>query len=325
VTPWGAIVDVVQFAIGEQSQSDPRLVALALEQHGVVAFGQLLALGYTKQAIQTLVAKGWLRRAHRGVYAVGIFPLSVKGQWMAAALACSAHGRRAALSHAAAAALHDLRTTPSGLVDVTATGRHKVKGLRCHLARTLDPLDVTVIDGIPVTTVARLLLDQAETLTRQRLRTLLEATLRREVFDLTEVNATIERNPGRHGIGPLRAAIAEVADEPPWTQSEKERHFLEFCRAYGIPEPSCNVVVNGEVVDFYWPAAELIVEVDGWDSHKGRGSFENDRRKDAKHQVAGSRVLRYTARRIDREASAVEAEIRTMLSASRAGGAASGR
>ena len=75
---------------------------------------QLLALGYTKREIQTLVAKGWLRRVYRGVYAVGMFPPSVKGQWMAAVLACAARDAGAVLSHAAAAALHDLRTVPGG-------------------------------------------------------------------------------------------------------------------------------------------------------------------------------------------------------------------
>jgi very-short-patch-repair endonuclease len=287
----------------------------------MVALEQLLALGYTKREIQTLVAKGWLRRVYRSVYAVGIFPPSIKGRWMAAVLACTARDARAALSHAAAAALHDLRTVP-GAIDVTATGRHSVPGVRSHRARVLDPEDVTVVEGIPVTTVARLLLDQAEALSAQKLRTLLEATLHRNLFDLNAINATIARNPGRHGIAPLLRAIGELPDESPWTQSEKERQFLEFIRARGLPEPSCNVVVNGEVVDFYWPAARLIVEVDGWDSHKRRGSFEDDRRKDAKHHVAGSQVLRYTAQRIDREPRAVEGEIRTMLRRGSAGAAA---
>lgn len=289
---------------------DARLAALAECQHGVVSRAQLKELGHADRAIHHRVATARLHRIHRGVYAVGHRRLSVKARWMAAVLAC---GQDAVLSHADAAALHDLRTVPSGMVHITAPSVHVVPGIRCHRARDLDPLDCTVVDAIPVATVARVLLDQAETLNRQRLRTLVEATLRREVFDLTQIKATIARNPGRHGIAPLIEALDSVADEAPWTQSEKERHFLEFVRAHGLPEPSVNVVVLDEPVDFFWPGSQLIVEVDGWEFHKTREAFEADRVKDAKHHVAGYPVLRHTARRIDRDPTAVAAEIRAML------------
>jgi very-short-patch-repair endonuclease len=312
----------VHFTRAYSDSDDPRLWEVADRQHGVVSWEQLGALGYDKDAVRRLVAKGWLHRVHRGVYAVGHPRLSVKGQWMAAVLAC---GPGAALSHAHAAALHDLRTTPSGLIDVTAPGRRHVTGVRCHRARMLDPQDVTVVDGIPVTTVARVLLDQAERLSPQRLRTLLETTLRRDLFDLDQIMATIARNPGRQGIAPLTEALADLPDEAPWTQSEKERHFLEFARAYGLPEPSVNVVVLKDPVDFFWPAAKLIVEVDGWESHKTHAAFEADRVKDAKHHVAGYLVLRITARRIDRDAPAVAGEIRALLRRGSELVAASGR
>ncbi len=304
------------------NSDDPRLSELARRQHGVVSWAQLWGLGYGKRRVHDLVRKRWLHRLSRGVYAVGHTRLTVKGRWLAAVLAC---GAGAVLSHAPAAALHDLRTTPSGLIDVTAPRRRHVAGARCHRARTLHPDDVTVIDAIPVTTVARTLLDQAEQLSAQRLRTLLEAALRRDVFDLGEIQATIARNPGRHGIAPLAEALTHLADEAPWTQSEKERHFLEFVRAHDLPEPSCNVIVDGESVDFHWPAASLIVEVDGYEFHKTRPVFEDDRRKDAQHQVAGFPVLRYTARRIDRDAAAVAHEIEAMLRRGSEPVAASGR
>jgi very-short-patch-repair endonuclease len=313
---------VVHFTRAYSDSDDPRLWELADRQHGVVSWEQLWALGYDKDAVRRLVAKGWLHRVYRGVYAVGHTRLSVKGQWMAAVLAC---GPGAALSHAHAAALHDLRTTPSGLIDVTAPGRRHVTGVRTHRARTLDPHDVTVVDAIPVTSVARVMLDQAERLSPQRLRTLLETTLRRDLFDLNQIMATIARNPGRHGISPLTEALADLPDEAPWTQSEKERHFLEFARAHGLPEPSVNVVVLNDPVDFFWPAAKLIVEVDGWESHKTHAAFEVDRLKDAKRHVAGYLVLRITARRIDHDASAVAGEIRALLRRGSALAAASGR
>jgi very-short-patch-repair endonuclease len=277
----------------------------------VVSGEQLRALGYTKYAVYRLVVKGWLHRLSQGVYAVGHTRLSVKGQWMAAVLAC---GPGAVLSHAPAAALHDLRTTPSGLIDVTAPGRRHPPGVRSHRARTLDPQDVTVIDAIPVTTVARTLLDQAERLSAQRLRTLLEATLRQEVFDLTSIEATIARNPGRHGIAPLTEALTHLADEAPWTQSELERAMLELIRDAGLPEPQVNVVVDGDVVDFFWPRHNVIVEVDGWDTHRSHAAFTADRRRDANHTTAGRRrVARFVHDDVAHRAATVSAQLTVLL------------
>jgi very-short-patch-repair endonuclease len=139
------------------------------------------------------------------------------------------------------------------------------------------------------------------------------------------IEATIARNPGRHGIARLTEAITYLADEAPWTPSHKERHFLELIRAHGLPEPSVNVVVLQDPVDFFWPASKLIVEVDGWEFHKTHEAFEADRVKDAKHHVAGFTVLRITARRIDRDAPAVAGEIRALLRRGSEPWAASGR
>src|SRR4051812_18754498 len=88
--------------------SDRPIAALAARQHGVVARGQLRGLGYKETAIANRVAAGRLHRIHRGVYAVGHPLLSARGRWMAATLA---GGRGAVLSHAAAAALWELRAT----------------------------------------------------------------------------------------------------------------------------------------------------------------------------------------------------------------------
>ena len=92
------------------------------------------ALGFSVQAIKTLVRRGRLHRIHRGVYAVGHTSLNARGRWMAAVLAC---GSGAVLSHRDAAALHDLRPIGSGRIDVTARSRRTIKGVRGHTTRGL--------------------------------------------------------------------------------------------------------------------------------------------------------------------------------------------
>jgi predicted transcriptional regulator of viral defense system len=85
---------------------DKIVAELAERQHGVVAARQLAALGISRNAVSARAQAGRLHRVHRGVYAVGHPVLTVNGRRMAAVLAA---GPGAALSHASAAALREIR------------------------------------------------------------------------------------------------------------------------------------------------------------------------------------------------------------------------
>jgi very-short-patch-repair endonuclease len=182
-----------------------------------------------------------------------------------------------------------------------------------HNVRALHPRDVTRLNGIPVTSVHRTLLDVAENGTPRELRLALDAADRRELLDRRELDAVIERAPGRHGIPVLKAVFAALIGPAPWTQSEFERHFLSFAREAGLPEPQFNVLVAGELVDAVWPRARLIVELDTYGTHGGRTQFEADRRRDAGLLLAGYRVVRITQRRLTEEPDRVRAELEALL------------
>jgi very-short-patch-repair endonuclease len=74
------------------------------------------------------------------------------------------------------------------------------------------------------------------------------------------------------------------------------------------------VLVGGHLVDFHWPAARLVAEVDSYGYHRGRASFENDRRRDTDLALAGQRTIRLTQRRIAIDATALQADLRALLS-----------
>lgn len=86
-----------------------------------------------------------------------------------------------------------------------------------------------------------------------------------------------------------------------------------LCDERKLPPPSLNVEVLGRKVDAFWPAKQLIVELDCFAYHHHRAAFERDRAWDAALQTAGYRAVRLTHRRLDREANAVEAELRRLL------------
>jgi very-short-patch-repair endonuclease len=292
------------------ASDDARLAALAAEQHGVVSRRQLYDLGYARSGIARRVAKRRLLRIHHGVYAVGHKRLTAKGRWMAAVLAC---GPGAVLSHREAAALYDLRQIGGGPVNVTAPGRHKLPGIRCHGSRALDPRDTTTADGIPVTTLARTYLDLAEVVNGRRLLEALETGQRQDKLDVHAIEAVIARNPGRHGISPLKDAIAQLTDDPPLIQSPLEQAFREIIRRHHLPQPQFNVYVEGELVDAVWPDHRLVVEVDGWRFHCDKRAFETDRRRDRKLVRAGWLVVRFTYADVTEDPAGVACELSELL------------
>ena len=244
------------------------------------------------------------------MYAVGHTRLMARGRWMAAVLAC---GPGALLSHLDGGALRDLRRIGSGLVHVTALGRHNIPGIRCHWARTIHPDDRDEVDGIPVTSLARTYLDLAEILSLPRLIEALEAGERQNKLDVGAIRALIARSPGRRGIPPLTDALDQVADDAPWLQSEVERAFRELIRSHSLPEPQYNVYAEGELADAVWADDRLVAEVDGWAFHRGKRSFADDRRRDRKLVKAGWRVVRFTADEVSYGPDAVAAELSGLL------------
>jgi len=290
--------------------SEAGIAALAARQHGVATRRQLLALGFSRHAIDRWIASGRLHPIYRGVYAVGHANLSRRGRWMAAVLAC---GDEAVLSHRSAGALWDIAPTSSPLTDVTVPrGRSGHRRIRLHQVRRLTDDDRTVHDAIPVTSVARTLFDLAEVFDARRLERALERAERLQLFDLRAIEGQIERGRGRRALKRI-VPVLGASHPAPQTRSELERDFLDLCRSTDLPAPQVNVIVEGYEVDALWPDQRLIVELDSFEYHRTRAAFERDRARDTALQLAGHRVLRITWRRLRDEPGAVATAIRTLL------------
>lgn len=300
-----------------EAQNDVRRVVagLAEQQYGVVARKQLLAAGMTRNAVRKWIQRGTLVRLHRGVYALGHRRLQRHGHWMAAVLAA---GDGAVLSHRDAAALHSLRRPHDGIAtDVTTTGRAgKTPVLAVHQAVALAGEDRTVVDGIPVTSVARTLVDLAGVVGKQTLAAALNEAERGSMLDVGAIERVLERTRGRRGRGHanLRAVLREYREHgPALTRSELERAFLDLLEANGLPRPRTNVRRLGHEVDACWPTRRVIVELDGWQHHRTRAEFEADRERDAELEAAGWRIIRVTARQITRRPAAVLRNVRALV------------
>jgi hypothetical protein len=280
--------------------------AVAPGHHCVVSLEELRVVGYTKSEIQTRIRRGQLHRLHRAVYAIGHTQLTAKGRWRAAVLAC---GIGALLSHRPAAALHEVMTIPVGLIDVMAPRRRHHAGLRTHLGE----YPATVVDGIPVTTLPVTYLHLAATLPARRLDRVLEQAQRRNLFDAGPIHDLLDSCLGHPGRPALQRALEQLADEPEFLQSELERRFKELCDDHGIPRPLFNQFVGQHLVDCLWRRAKVIVEVDGWDTHRTRRAFEDDRARDVELTLLGYTVLRFTWRQIKETPDLIAAALAKLL------------
>lgn len=241
------------------------------------------------------VRRGRLVKLHRGVYAVGHARLRREGHWLAAVLAVGPQG---VLSHRDAAGLHALRPANHSRIDVTTlSDRRAVPGIRVHRTRSLDAPDITTVQCIPVTTVARTLVDLAGTVPPDHLAKAIKEADRQHRFDLTAVEAALQRTRGRRGPGhrALREAIEEhAALGLDATRSSLEDAFLRLLRDAGLPKPATNADVEGLEVDAVWRKQRIAAELDGWASHHTRHAFQQDRERDATLTAAGWRVVRFT-------------------------------
>lgn len=293
------------------------IAELAERQHGVIVASQLYSLGFSEDQVRTRAQNGWLHRLHRGVYAVGHRRLAREGRWMAAALAC---GPGAVLSHQAAGELWKLRRSreaaPSEPIDVTipsGRGVRKRRGLIVHRIPSLRRDETTSRIGIPVTTPARTLLDLATFLPSRQLERAADEAERLRLCGISDLAAVAEAHAGRAGAGALSRLLREHAVGATATRNDFEERFLALCRRHRLPQPGVNVPLLDYVVDFLWPEARLVIEVDGRGTHGTRRAFQADRDRDGRLAVAGYRILRFTWWDVTRRPAVVADRVRRLL------------
>jgi hypothetical protein len=211
------------------------------------------------------------------------------------------------VSYRCAAALHEIRGTAQSNIDVTVRGRshRKHAGIDVHRSTTLTPTDVTTVNGIPCTTVARTLLDLAQVIKGRPLERALDQAEILQLLDLAALDDQIKRNKPRLAAKRLQAVLEQhyIGSTPTW--SELEELLLAACRRRDLPMPEVNALIapdDGDPiamrVDFVWRSHRVIVETDGHGTHHTRQAFEEDRRRDQRLFAAGWIVMRVTWRQL---------------------------
>jgi predicted transcriptional regulator of viral defense system len=281
----------------------------------MVSTKQLAALGYTRSSVAKAAKVGRLHRVHRGVYVVGHQRLTWHGRCMAAVLTASP----CVASHLSAGWLWGLLQSQPGTLHVTCRqSRHAKRPFVTHTAG-LARADLTRRDGIPVTSLARTILDLAVDSRERTVRRFIRRADEDKTFDLRAMEDLLARTKGHRGQAKVRAAL-EIYDETPvFTRSDLEKRFFEVVTAAGLPAPSMNCFVAGYEIDAWWESACFGVELDIYETHGSRLSFEEDRERDDELLLAGIETTRVTGSRLAREPDAVVESVRRHL-ARRSGG-----
>lgn len=292
---------------------DLLLAELASGQHGVVARWQLVTAGVSRGAIDGRIGRR-LHPIHRGVYAVGYPVSSIESRWMAAALAA---GPDAVLSHRSAAQLWGLLSRSRHRAEVTRSTYLRPHSFICSHRSVLPDDERTVIDGIPVTTVPRTVLDFAGTAQRRQVERVLNEVEVQGLTDRLSIPDLLARYPRRRGTAVLRELLDEGAESGGVTENDFEELFVPLLDSHGLPRPRFNadIAVSGRFfrADCLWRKERLIVELDGRAAHGTRKAFESDRERDRLLMVDGWLVMRITWRQLRTQQSAIASDLRKAL------------
>lgn len=173
--------------------------------------------------------------------------------------------------------------------------------------------DITIIEGIQVTSAARTLLDMAPRTRPKSLTRYINDGRRTHLLAPEDLADVAARNPTHPGA-PILNIHAANPHNP--TRSGLEDRFLRFCERYNLPTPLINTMLYGYEVDAYFPVEKVIVELDSEEFHMY--SFESDRERDATMLLHGIVTIRVTDERLTERPAREADRMHAILAARRA-------
>jgi len=229
-----------------------------------------------------------------------------------------ASGPEALLSHRTAAALWGLHGYSGGAVHVSVP-RKSTSTKRIYRHFSPVPKDERAVEeAIPATSVHRTIFDLAAAASVDEVAAMVKEAEYLNRWDRLSLPDLLERYPGKRGSRKIRLALQRLEEEPSGREHSKlEQRFAPFLRRHRLPLPRFNdwIVLGPKrfQVDCHWPGAGRIVELDGWQGHRTRSAFRDDRARDRALTAAGYSVTRLTWNQLDDEPEAVASDLRRLL------------
>jgi hypothetical protein len=203
---------------------------------------------------------------------------------------------------------------------VARTVAPELRGVTVHRIADLSARWIVEIDGMPVTTPARTLVDLGAVLPLGSVSRALDRAIGRQLVSLAEARSALNAvaRKGRTGVGILRLLLDE-RQAGPATTTVLEARMGTLVRLHGLPEPVPEFTVLDEHgqfvgrVDFAYPEIKYAIEVDGYEPHASLTAFRHDRARQNDLVDLGWTVHRFTWSDVDRHPSRVALRIRQLL------------
>jgi len=296
-----ALIDFLSHTLGMLGDMTSIEVVQKLmeRQYGLITNGQAVAAGFSDGQIRRRVrSRQWLP-ARPGVYAAAGCPRTYEQAVLAVILSIGS----ALASHESAAFLSNFPRLDDRALEVSTDLPRVVRldGVVAHRSALLFDEDRSVCRLIPSTSRARTLVDMSGRVPLDTLGRMLDDQLRHGL-DLRAVHRCIRRLPPAPGRRPsvIHALLATrlVGYDP--GDSDLETKVLRWIVAAGLapPRQQFRVRVEGRTckIDLAYPDLKIAIELDGWDTHRTRSAFDDDRARANALVLAGLIVIRFTSR-----------------------------
>lgn len=295
-----------------------RLFDIARTQAGVVTLRDVVAAGLPMSTFRDRARREDWQRQFPGTWLIPGAPASPQAARWSAVLA---NQPNASISHGTAATVHELEraqhVAPIHVLVPYGRRADPAPGLVQHRSRRLGPDDIARVDGLPVTTIPRTIMDLAAGMPTWRIEAMMLTARQRGGLDIEEVVHQHERRPGLHGARRYLAAARLLAEDG--ADSILERRTRQLVTEAGFSPSSGPHAVDcpGGVlhVDIAFPSHRFGIECDGFGPHGTRRAFERDRERWRRLQQAGWRLTWVTWHLLHTDPTAVLAEVRTALAA----------
>ena len=307
----------------QHDQPQAALARIAATQEGLFTQQQAVEAGLDKHWVTRRRKSGLIIREYERVYRFAGAPRSPKQRLRAVTLRAPG---QVWVSHRGSGGFWQLDDVPADTLefttctDIRAAGQHVI----LHRVGSMPVRDVTEVSGLPITTVHRTLIDLGAVVDADTVEIALECALRRRITIVDRLLRRLDEvgGRGRRGAGVLRAILERRDPATPPTDSALEVRFLLLVRRQRLPVPIRQQVIRDEFgfvarVDFIYPHAGVIIEVESRRHHLSPADWERDLRRHNRLAAQGKRVLRITYQRMLDDSDGVADEIRTALRAAR--------
>jgi very-short-patch-repair endonuclease len=279
------------------------VACVAGDQWGNITYPQLRACGLSPSAIGRWSATGRIHRVLPRVYAVGHRSPAPEAFWAAALLYC---GDESVLTRYTGLAAHGLNQPPNTVTVAVPKPSRKQRGVEPHSSMPFERGEVVIRRGLRTTSIERTLLDLAAI--GEPVERLVADAVAKQLTSIAKLQRYVERRAGARGAARLCRCI-----EGRQTRSRTEEEFARWLEGQDIDPPDFNVVLGPYTLDAAWPAARLVVEIDTYETHGTRHSFEADRQRDAYLASHGYRTIRVTPRRWRSDGVRLASDLRRAL------------